>query len=67
MKIAGYINGFDTLIGLAFLSVEIVVDVDSPLSGDDILSDIFPGDVITCAVLAGFCSLRYLCRMEPSS
>lgn len=42
MKIAGHINGFDTLIGLAFLSVEIVVDVDSPLSGDDILSDIFP-------------------------
>lgn len=67
MKIAGHINGFDTLIGLAFLSVEIVVDVDSPLSGDDILSDIFPGDVITCAVLAGFCSLRYLCRVEPSS
>lgn len=67
MKIAGHINGFDTLIGLAFLSVEIVVDVDSPLSGDDILSDIFPGDVITCAVLAGFCSLLYLCRVEPSS
>lgn len=67
MKIAGHINGFDTLIGLAFLSVEIVVGVDRPLSGDDILSDIFPGDVIACAVLAGFCSLRYLCRVEPSS
>ena len=25
MQIAGHINGFDTLIGLAFLSVEIVV------------------------------------------
>ena len=60
MKIAGHINGFDTLIGLAFLSVEIVVDVD-------ILSDIFPCDVITCAVLAGFCSRVDLRCVEPSS
>ena len=67
MQISGHINGFDTLIGFTFLSVEIVVDVDRPLGGDDILSDIFPGDVIACAVLAGFCSLRYLCRVEPSS
>lgn len=67
MKIAGHINGFDTLIGLAFLGVEIVVDVDSPLSGNDILSDILPRDVITCAVLAGFCSLLHPCRVEPSS
>ena len=67
MKIAGHINGFDTLIGLAFLSVEIVVGIDRPFSGDDILSDIFPGDVITCAVLAGFCSLLYPCRVEAST
>ena len=67
MKIAGHINGFYTLIGLAFLGVEIVVDVDRPLSSDDILSDFFPGDVITCAVLAGFCSLLYPCCVEPSS
>lgn len=52
--------------GLAFLGVEIFVDVDRPLSGDDILSDIFPGDVIACAVLAGFCSLRYLRCVEPA-
>ena len=55
------------MIGLAFLSVEIVVGVDRPLSGNDILSDIFPGDVITCAVLAGFCSRVDLRCVEPSS
>ena len=67
MKIAGHINGFDTLIGLAFLSVEIVVGVDSPLSGNDILSDIPPGDAIACAVLAGFCPRVDLRCVEPSS
>lgn len=67
MQIAGHINGFDTLIGLAFLSVEIVVGVDSPLSGNDILSDIPPGDVIACAVLASFCSRVDLRCVEPSS
>lgn len=55
------------MIGLAFLGVEIGVDVDRPLSSDDILSDIFPGDVITCAVLAGFCSRVDLRCVEPSS
>jgi len=67
LKSAGHINGFDTLIGLAFLSVEIVVGVDSPLSGNDILSDIPPGDVIACAVLASFCSRVDLRCVEPSS
>jgi len=54
------------LKGLAFLGVEIVVDVDRPLSSDDILSDIFPRDVITCAVQAGFRSLLHPCRVEPA-
>ena len=67
MQIAGHINGFDTLIGLAFLSVEIVVGVDSPLSGNDVLSDIPPGDIIACAVLASFCSRVDLRCVEPSS
>lgn len=67
MQISGHINGFYTLIGLAFLSVKIVVGVDRPLSGNDILSDIFPGDAIACAVLAGFCSRVDLRCVEPSS